>query len=55
MRAGELLEVPKNNSGISGIFEVKSVTHNFSMQMTLYGKFVYFMTLNLEKVDELDE
>ena len=55
LRAGELLEVPKNNSGISGIFEVKSVTHNFSMQMTLYGKSVYFMTLNLEKVDELDE
>ena len=55
MRAGELVEVPKNNSGISGIFEVKSVTHNFSMQMTLYGKSVYFMTLNLEKVDELDE
>ena len=54
MRAGDLLSIPKNSTGIAGIFEVKSVNHNFSQKYSFYGINIYFMSLTLELVKELE-
>ena len=32
LRAGDLVKIPKNSTGIAGVFEVKSVNHNFSQK-----------------------
>lgn len=54
LRAGDLVNIPKNSTGIAGIFEVKSVNHNFSQKYSFYGIKVYFMSLTLELVKELE-
>ena len=54
LRAGDLLSIPKNSTGIAGIFEVKSVNHNFSQKYSFYGVNIYFMSLTLELVKELE-
>lgn len=54
LRAGDLVNIPKNSTGISGIFEVKSVNHNFSKKYSFYGINIYFMSLTLELVKELE-
>ena len=55
LRAGDLVKIDKNTTGISGIFEVKSVNHNFSRKYSLLGSVVYFMSLTLNFVAELAE
>ena len=55
LRAGDLVKVPKNSTGIAGIFEVKSVNHNFSQKYSFYGMGIYFMSLTLNLVAELEE
>lgn len=52
--AGDLVSIPKNSTGIAGIFEVKSVNHNFSQKYSFYGIKIYFMSLTLELVKELE-
>ena len=47
LHAGDLVSIPKNSTGIAGIFEVKSVNHNFSQKYSFYG-------INLELVKELE-
>ena len=32
LRAGDLVKIEKNATGITGVFEVKSVNHNFSQK-----------------------
>ena len=54
LRAGDLVSIPKNSTGIAGIFEVKSVNHNFSQKYSFYGINIYFMSLTLELVKELE-
>lgn len=54
LRAGDLVSIPKNSTGIAGIFEVKSVNHNFSQKYSFYGIKIYFMSLALELVKELE-
>lgn len=54
LRAGDLVNIPKNSTGITGIFEVKSVNHNFSQKYSFYGIKIYFMSLTLELVKELE-
>ena len=54
LRAGDLVNIPKNSTGISGIFEVKSVNHNFNKKYSFYGINIYFMSLTLELVKELE-
>ena len=54
LRAGDLVSIPKNSTGIAGIFEVKSVNHNFSQKYSFYGIKIYFMSLTLELVTELE-
>ena len=54
LRAGDLVSIPKNSTGIAGIFEVKSVNHNFSQKYNFYGVNIYFMSLTLELVKELE-
>nr|DAK49620.1 MAG TPA: protein of unknown function (DUF5048) [Caudoviricetes sp.] len=54
LRAGDLVSIPKNSTGIAGIFEVKSVNHNFSQKYSFYGIDIYFMSLTLELVKELE-
>ena len=54
LRAGDLVSIPKNSTGIAGIFEVKSVNHNFSQKYSFYGVNIYFMSLTLELVKELE-
>nr|DAJ77141.1 MAG TPA: protein of unknown function (DUF5048) [Bacteriophage sp.] len=54
LRAGDLVSIPKNSTGIAGIFEVKSVNHNFSQKYSFYGIKIYFMSLTLELVKELE-
>lgn len=54
LHAGDLVSVPKNSTGIAGIFEVKSVNHNFSQKYSFYGINIYFMSLTLELVKELE-
>ena len=54
LRAGDLLSIPKNSTGIAGIFEVKSVNHNFSQKYSFFGINIYFMSLTLELVKELE-
>ena len=55
LRAGDLVKIPKNSTGIAGIFEVKSVNHNFSQKYSFYGMGIYFMSLTLSLVAELEE
>jgi hypothetical protein len=52
--AGDLVSIPKNSTGIAGIFEVKSVNHNFSQKYSFFGINIYFMSLTLELVKELE-
>ena len=54
LRVGDLVSIPKNSTGIVGIFEVKSVNHNFSQKYSFYGINIYFMSLTLELVKELE-
>ena len=54
LHAGDLVSIPKNSTGIAGIFEVKSVNHNFSQKYSFYGIKIYFMSLTLELVKELE-
>ena len=54
LRAGDLVSIPKSSTGIAGIFEVKSVNHNFSQKYSFYGVNIYFMSLTLELVKELE-
>ena len=54
LRAGDLVSIPKNSTGIAGIFEVKSVNHNFSQKYSFFGINIYFMSLTLELVKELE-
>ena len=54
LRAGDLVSIPKNSTGIAGIFEVKSINHNFSQKYSFYGINIYFMSLTLELVKELE-
>lgn len=54
LRAGDLVSIPKNSTGIAGIFEVKSVNHNFSQKYSFYGINIYFMSLTLELIKELE-
>lgn len=54
LRAGDLVSIPKNSTGIAGIFEVKSVNHDFSQKYSFYGIKIYFMSLTLELVKELE-
>lgn len=54
LRAGDLVSIPKNSTGIAGIFEVKSINHNFSQKYSFYGIKIYFMSLTLELVKELE-
>lgn len=55
LRAGDLVKIPKNNTGVAGIFEVKSINHNFSQKYSFYGMGIYFMSLTLSLVAELEE
>lgn len=55
LRAGDLVKIPKNSTGIAGVFEVKSVNHNFSQKYSFYGTGMYFMSLTLNLVAELEE
>lgn len=55
LRAGDLVKIPKNSTGIAGVFEVKSVNHNFSQKYSFYGMGIYFMSLTLNLVAELEE
>ncbi len=55
LRAGDLVKIDKNTTGIDGIFEVKSVTHNFNRKYSFYGVAIYFMSLTLILVEELKE
>lgn len=54
LHAGDLVSIPKNSTGIAGIFEVKSINHNFSQKYSFYGINIYFMSLTLELVKELE-
>ena len=55
LRAGELVKMEKNATGITGIFEVKSVNHNFSQKYSIAGINIYFMSLTLEFVEEIKD
>jgi hypothetical protein len=55
LRAGDLVKIPKNSTGIAGVFEVKSVNHNFSQKYSFYGMRIYFMSLTLNLVADLKE
>lgn len=55
LRAGDLVKIDKNTTGIAGIFEVKSINHNFSKKYSFFGNAVYFMSLTLNLVEELEE
>lgn len=55
LRAGDLVKIPKNSTGIAGVFEVKSVNHNFSQKYSFYGMRIYFMSLTLNLVADLEE
>ena len=55
LRAGDLVKIEKNATGIAGIFEVKSVNHNFSQKYSLAGINIYFMSLTLEFVEEIKD
>ena len=55
LRAGDLVKIEKNATGITGIFEVKSVNHNFSQKYSISGINIYFMSLNLEFEEEIKD
>lgn len=55
LRAGDLVKIEKNATGITGIFEVKSVNHNFSQKYSIAGTNIYFMSLTLEFVEEIKD
>lgn len=55
LRAGDLVKIEKNATGITGIFEVKSVNHNFSQKYSIDGINIYFMSLTLEFVEEIKD
>ena len=55
LRAGDLVKIEKNATGITGIFEVKSVNHNFSQKYSISGINIYFMSLTLEFVEEIKD
>ena len=55
LRAGDLVKIEKNATGITGVFEVKSVNHNFSQKYSLAGINIYFMSLTLEFVEEIKD
>ena len=55
LRAGDLVKISKNSTGIAGVFEVKSVNHNVSQKYSFYGMGIYFMSLTLNLVAELEE
>ena len=55
LRAGDLVKIEKNATGITGVFEVKSVNHNFSQKYSLAGINIYFMSLTLEYVEEIKD
>lgn len=55
LRAGDLVKIEKNATGIIGIFEVKSVNHNFSQKYSIAGINIYFMSLTLEFVEEIKD
>ena len=55
LRAGDLVKIEKNATGITGIFEVKSVNHNFSQKYSIAGINIYFMSLTLEFVEEIKD
>lgn len=52
LRAGDLVEIFENPTGIEGIFEIKSINHNFSRKYTLFGTVIYFMSLTLNFLTE---
>ncbi|RRD38821.1 hypothetical protein EII29_09860 [Leptotrichia sp. OH3620_COT-345] len=54
LRAGDLVKIEKNQTGIQGIFEVKSVNHAFSRKYTLYDTNIYFMSLTLDLIERID-
>ena len=55
LRAGDLVKIEKNATGITGVFEAKSVNHNFSQKYSLAGINIYFMSLTLEFVEEIKD
>lgn len=55
LRAGDLVKIEKNATGITGVFEVKSVNHNFSQKYSLAGINIYFMSLTLEFLEEIKD
>ena len=55
LRAGDLVKIEKNATGITGVFEVKSVNHNFSQKYSISGINIYFMSLTLEFVEEIKD
>ena len=55
LRAGDLVKIEKNVTGITGVFEVKSVNHNFSQKYSISGINIYFMSLTLEFVEEIKD
>jgi PREDICTED: ras homolog enriched in brain like 1-like, partial len=55
LRAGDLVKIEKNATGITGVFEVKSVNHNFSQKYSLAGINIYFMSLTLEYVEGIKD
>ena len=55
LRAGDLVKIEKNATVITGIFEVKSVNHNFSQKYSISGINIYFMSLTLEFVEEIKD
>ena len=55
LRAGDLVKIEKNATGITGVFEVKSVNHNFSQKYSLARINIYFMSLTLEFVEEIKD
>ena len=55
LRAGDLVKIEKNATGITGVFEVKSVNHNFSQKYSLTRINIYFMSLTLEFVEEIKD
>ena len=55
LRAGDLVKIEKNATGITGVFEVKSVNHNFSKKYSISGINIYFMSLTIEFVEEIKD
>ncbi len=55
LRAGDLVQINENQTGIQGVFEVISVNHNFTQKYSLYGNKIYFMSLTLELIEGDDD